>query len=301
MPAPEHFNLYSPEALTLPDNASDYFENRFAGKPKFMQDALRDGCAYPLADPDVSRLRRCLASYYALISVIDMEIGRVLDFLEKSGQLDNTVIFYTADHGDFAGEHGLFHKNLGIYDSIHRIPFLLAWPGGPRATVAQQPVEAVDWYPTLCRLCNIPAPEDIDGQSLVPLGQEAPKDAVFCEWDNCSAIRTNDWRLVLYRNTTEGELYDLRNDPGETCNRWDRPDLLPLRLSLVERLLRFSLGYSRRAGPWAFPYSPTQLVQFGRCYWSDLKAVYDTPGQWPPQSSQPGLEPSVTQRSSGVS
>jgi uncharacterized sulfatase len=287
-PAPEHFDMYDPDSLTLPDNAFDYFENRFSGKPKFMQEKLQNGCNYPLADPDPSRLRRCLASYYTLISEIDMEIGRVLDCLDEADLLEDTVIFYTADHGDFAGEHGLFHKNFGIYDSIHRIPFLLAWPGGPRGITRARLVESVDWYPTLCRLCDVSAPENIDGHSLIPTpGQdEKTKDAVFCEWDNCSAIRTRDWRLVIYRNTAEGELYDLQADPGETCNLWNNPDAQQHRLFLLERLLRFTLGYSRRTGPWAFQYSPTQLVQFGRCYWSDLKRVYDTSGIWPPGKSR---------------
>jgi choline-sulfatase/uncharacterized sulfatase len=116
-PAKEHFDMYDPQDIVLPDNAFDFLENRFAGKPKFIQEKVAKS-SYPLADPNPDRLKRVIASYYALITVIDMEIGRVLDKLQEMGELDNTVIVYVADHGDFAGEHGLFHKNLGIYDSI---------------------------------------------------------------------------------------------------------------------------------------------------------------------------------------
>jgi arylsulfatase A-like enzyme len=284
--APERFDMHDPDVLALPENAFDFLEHGFSGKPRFMQEKLQDGCVYPLADLDPSRLRRCLASYYALISEIDAEIGRVLDHLDEMGQLEDTVIFYTADHCDFAGEHGLFHKNLGIYDSIHRIPFRLSWPGGPQGATETRLVESVDWYPTLCSLCNVSIPGDIDGKSLIPQPDQdvTVKDAVFCESDNCSAIRTENWRLVVYRNTEEGELYDLASDPGETRNRWDSPDALKARVSLSERLLRFTMGYSRHVGPRAFENSPTQLVQFGRCYWNDLKRAYHTPGIWPPDT-----------------
>ena len=151
-PAVEHFDIYNPDEMVLPDSEIDYFERRFAGKPEFMQKRLADGCGYPLADPNPDRLKRCLASYYALITAIDSEIGRVLDYLDEVGELENTIVLYCADHGDFAGDHGLFHKNFGIYDSIHRIPFVLRYPGGPSGTRCDAIVESVDWYPTLCRL-----------------------------------------------------------------------------------------------------------------------------------------------------
>ena len=108
----------------------------------------------------------------------------MLDFLRQTGDLQNTVICYVADHGDFAGDHGLMQKNFGIYESIHRVPFLLAYPGCPAGTAVGALVESVDLYPTLARLMDVPVPAVVDGQDLRPVVEEgAPgKNAVVCEW-----------------------------------------------------------------------------------------------------------------------
>ncbi len=297
-PASDHFDRYDPAEIELPENARDYFENRFAGKPEFMQQMVANPRLYPLVDPDPNRLKRCLASYYALITAIDSEIGRVLDYLDALGELENTIILYHADHGDFAGEHGLFHKNMGIYDSIHRIPFVLSWPGGPQGTHCDALIEAVDWYPTLCELCEIPQPDERDGVSLLPVmrGASPGKDAVFCEWDwlnpggKISAIRTHDYRLVYYAGINDGELYDHRTDPGEMRNCWRNPDYLAVKTELLERLLSFTLGYraetdmarDQKIGQ-AERYAPTPLLHKHRRYWHDLLAAYHQETDWPPE------------------
>ena len=301
-PAREYFDLYDPDTLTLPDSADDYFERGFAGKPAFMRQMLAKGCGYPLADPNVARLRRCLASYYALIACIDQEIGRVLQRLADDGELDNTIVFYTADHGDFAGDHGLFHKNFGLYDSICRIPFLLSWPGGPQGMSCDDLVESVDLYPTLCELCDVPLPEGREGRSLVPVGagERIDRDAAFTEWDwwrlnrKVSAIRTADFRLVFYGGAEGGELYDHRDDPGETVNHWDDPAYAASRLQLVERLLAFTQGYRTKSEfaddrrlDQEQPYSATKLVHKRRRYWNRLLESYREPTAWPPAEDLP--------------
>lgn len=294
-PSKEHFDMYNPEDIVLPENAFDYLENRFEGKPSVIQQRVKNGCNYPLADPDTKRLKRCLASYYALISVIDMEIGRVLDKLEQMGELENTIIFYTADHGDFAGEHGLFHKNLGIYESIQNIPFLLSWPEGPKGVKCSELTESVDLYPTLCSLCNIPLPEGREGSSLLPvaLGQSKGKDAAFCEYsmggNRISAIRTDFYRLVYYAGSKDGELYDHRNDSGETKNLWNSMEYREVRLELIEKLLGFTMGhsvitdalYDSKIGH-ELRYSPVKLLHKNGRYWSGLKKAYEEKVSWPP-------------------
>jgi len=295
-PAEEHFGLYDPDEMVLPGNAFDYFENRFAGKPEWMRKRLANGCGYPLGDPDPRRLKRCLASYYALISAIDSEIGRVLDHLQETGDLENTVILFTADHGDFAGEHGLFHKNFGIYDSIQRIPFILSWPDGPRGTVCDEIVESVDWYTTLCRLCDVPVPDGREGVDLVPVvaGEAFGKNAAFCEWDwgahggKVVAIRTREFRLVFYPDG-DGELYDHREDPGETRNLWGCTEYAHMQMDLLNRLLVFSLRYrtatdctSDRELDRQRRFSPTRLLHKHKRYWGDLVDAYTRDTSWPP-------------------
>ncbi|MBN1864882.1 MAG: sulfatase-like hydrolase/transferase [Victivallales bacterium] len=290
-PAPEYFNLYDPADIILPNSAADYFENKFAGKPTFMQKSLENGCGYPLADPNPERLKRCLASYFALITCIDMEIGRVLDRLEKQGELENTVVFYTADHGDFAGEHGLFHKNFGIYDSIQKIPFLLSWPGSPKGMKCPELVESVDLYPTLCELCDIPMPQGREGQSVLPLlgPKVKSKDAVFCEWEwsidneelKISAIRTRDFRLVYYNSQIGGELYNHLDDPGETVNLWNNPQFRDVQTSLLQHLFDFTLKYQTETScktdrelDESCRFTPTRLLHKQGKFWSDLTNAY---------------------------
>jgi len=301
-PAKEFFEMYDPEKLTLPASSVDWLERRFAGKPSQLRDVLLRGCNYPLAS-DEKTLRRCLASYYGLISAIDREIGRVLDFLEKRGELENTIVFYTADHGDFAGEHGLFHKNFGLYESIQKIPFLLKWPGGPKGVKCESIVESVDLYPSLCELCGVPVPAGREGVSLLKAASgESPKEAAYCEWENfgpvpakLSSIRTRDFRLVFYSDSLDGELYDRRRDPGEIDNLWDSQDYAAVKASLLSQLLSFTMKYQTETGVvfdrelyFKERNCPTQLVHKNRVYWSDFERLCSTPGKWPPSDMRSG-------------
>jgi arylsulfatase A-like enzyme len=289
-PAPEDFNLVNPDDVVLPDSIADLFEHRFAGKPQFMRDYMANPGDYPMAEPDRKKLQRALASYYALIMKMDEEIGRVLTHLKDTGQYDNTIIFYTADHGDFAGEHGLFLKNLGIYESIHRIPFLLKWPGGPQSVRCGELVESVDWYSTLCDLCDVPEPEGRDGRSLVRVaaGEGEGKARVFCEYHASSAIRTKQYRLVYYTDHQTGELYDREEDPGELVNLWDSPEHADVRMTLQQQLLDYHMDYRRETDSAsdkkesdATRYCFTPLLHKHRRYYGDLMEGYTKPTVWP--------------------
>jgi arylsulfatase A-like enzyme len=239
-PAREYANLYAPADIALGPDAVDWWDRRWAGRPDFIQRLV----AGRMANRSLSDLQRMLACHLALVTVIDMEIGRVLDELRATGDLDNTIVVYTADHGDFAGDHGICDKNLGIYESIHRIPFIVRYPGGPRGEVRDGIIESVDLLPTLCALADVPAPEGTDGRSIVPElgGRGQGKDQAICEWDfpspqrRVNAIRTRRYRLVYYDHDKGGELYDHETDPYELTNRWSDPDCRDARLGLLERL-----------------------------------------------------------------
>ncbi len=256
---PECADWYDPASLTLPDNISDFFQRGFEGKPGFQQEYVRGGVkGYPYRPRDEADLRGQLAYYYTLITLIDQQVGRVLDELRAQGELDNTVICYVADHGDFAGEHGLILKNLGIYESIHRVPFILSYPGGPRGVVRQGLVELVDLYPTLLDAAGLSTlvPEEVEGTSRTPLarGEGGGREFVVAEYDfnkrqpYSVAVRTPAHRLVLYpwQDDEIGELYDRQADPGELNNLWDHPDHAAMRFALVQRALSFVSHYRRR-------------------------------------------------------
>lgn len=284
-PAAEYADMYDPESIELGPDAVDWWENEWAGRPDFiMRSAANRMRNFSLAD-----LKKALAYHFALVTVIDMEMGRVLDWLEKNGELDNTIIVYTADHGDFAGDHGICDKNMGIYESIHRIPFLLAYPGGPGAVTRDAIIESVDLFPTLCELARVPCPTDVDGRSVVPEaeGHGDGKPLAICEWDfpapqrRVNALRTPRHRLVYYSHEQGGELYDHKTDPYEMHNLWDSPDHRDVRLELLERLFDQVNRYRRRSDFDSDAekgkqerYLPTRLLAKRCVKWSEVTEVY---------------------------
>jgi arylsulfatase A-like enzyme len=291
---PECRDWYDPGALTLPPSACDFFERRFEGKPLFQRQYVTGGTkGYPYRPLSEGDLRGQLAYYYTLITLIDHQIGRVLELLAETGDLDNTVICYVADHGDFAGDHGLILKNLGIYESIHRVPFLLQWPGGPRGAVRDELVEMVDLYPTLLEAAGLSseAPRHLEGVSRVDLarGEAGGAEAVVCEYDfgerqpYSLAVRTRRHRLVAYPWQAQeiGELYDRQDDPGELRNLWHSPSHRDVRLKLTELALSHVSRYRRR---WSIgddgelakvDNSPRRLLQQRGVSWSSLHGKDD--------------------------
>lgn len=280
--AEEVKDLIAPENIQLPDCVVDAFEHRFQSKPPVFRKHL----AGRIKDRD--HLRKILAAYFTLITVIDGEIGRIIDCLKENGDYDDTVIVYTADHGDFGGDHGIFDKNIGIYESIHRIPFILKYPNGPKRVDIDHIIESVDLYPTLCELCDVPAPDGMDGESLVNLAEteEGGKPHALAEWDwsgygRVNALRTRDWRIVYAcggENGPFGELYHNAEDPGEIHNLWDDPTHREVRMEMMEKLyvaatqykLRTDMARDREIGRQT-RHAPTRLLHKYRKKWSEIK------------------------------
>ena len=176
--------------------------------------------------------RECLQAYYASISFLDAQVGRVVEALDRLGLADNTIIVFTSDHGYHTGEHGLWQK-MSLFEESARVPLLIVAPGrATPGTVADAPVGLIDLYPTLSELCSVPAPENLQGQSLVPMLKDGsaagrgwsltqvtrgggPKRPRFFGY----SLRTPDWRYTEWDEGNQGrELYDHRNDPRELTN-----------------------------------------------------------------------------------
>jgi len=281
MPSPEHAQLYDPGEIPLGEDAADWWENGWDGRPAF----IRQQVANLMRNRSPDDLKRMLAYHFALITVIDREIGRVLDYLRETGEIENTVVVYTADHGDFAGEHGICNKNIGIYESIHRIPLLLSYPGGPQGTAVDGIVESIDLFPTLCELADVPAPATCEGSTLLPVaeGRAAGKEQALCEWDFpapqrfVNALRTPRFRIVYYGHEKGGELYDHENDPHEMRNLWDDAAHQSTRLELLELLFDRVNQYQRKsdfdsdaAKAAAFRLSPTRMIHKRCGKWSEI-------------------------------
>ena len=170
-----------------------------------------------------------VSAYLGLCSQIDNAIGVILAELDRLGQRDNTIIVYAADHGDYAGEHGLWEKGGGIsYSAIARIPLVVWTPDMPRrGREASQLVEAVDLFPTLCELAAVDTPDTVQGRSFASIvtgeSDEPIRETALTENAGRKAIATDRWRFIANRGDQPDQLFDQHNDPWELENRIDDP------------------------------------------------------------------------------
>ena len=169
---------------------------------------------------------RCaIASYHALVTFMDSQVGVVLDALRKAGLEGSTRVIYLDDHGDSAGEHGLFFKSTMFEGSV-RIPLVVAGPGVPRGLRSSQPTSIVDLYPTLLGFHGIPLTEAerrLPGVSLADSwgGKADPDRPIYSEYhssgfsDSVFMLRRGSWKYVRYEGYDMPSLYNLVDDPSE--------------------------------------------------------------------------------------
>jgi arylsulfatase A-like enzyme len=181
--------------------------------------------------------RQCVQAYYASTTFMDAQVGRVLDTLKRLGLEEDTIVVFTSDHGYHLGEHGLWQK-MSLFEESARVPLIIAAPGtSAQGAVAKAPVGLIDLYPTLAELCGVKAPENLQGQSLVPMLNEP--DAPGRGWTLSQVarggrkaetrffgytLRTPRWRYTEWAQGDQGrELYDHDADPRELTNLADSP------------------------------------------------------------------------------
>lgn len=209
-------------------------------------------------------LREFLRIYYASVTFIDDQVGRVLGALEKKGLLDNTVILFVSDHGDMAGGHGMFWKSTAsFYDEVSRVPLILRYPPAVKPCRYGYPVELIDIMPTLLELTGKDAPRNIHGESLIPYikgtkdGTEKAALSERIRWnekhvrklddsaEGAFMLRTVKWKYFVYPDGKEF-LFDMEADPHEYANLAGdsiHTDIVEkLRTSLGKRLV--DTGYS---------------------------------------------------------
>jgi len=194
-----------------------------------------------------------LARYYGMVSLIDAQVGRVLDKLDELGLCENTVVLYLSDHGDTMGSHNLWNKDYTMYDEIYRVPFIVRWPGvtQPGSRCDAYTHHSLDLAPTLLTIGGASVPSGLDGQTLVPLlhgqAQDRPREA-FCQFHGCHMglysirmLQTDRYKYIFHVNDID-ELYDHENDPHELTNVAEDPayaaDLQALKLRVVDWLAR---------------------------------------------------------------
>lgn len=200
-------------------------------------------------------LRQILAQYCGMVKCIDDNVGRILDALEANGQLDNTLIVFTSDHGNYLGEHGLYFKNQ-LYETAYRVSLLMRLPGViPAGTEVEECVASVDVHPTTLELCGVAGSEREQGRSFAALarGEEDPDwpDEAYLHHSSFAraGIFTPAWELALVRDG-EHVLFDRRNDPEQTTNLFAEPEHQVTVRDLVARIVDHNYSVGAPAFAW---------------------------------------------------
>jgi len=186
---------------------------------------------------DEGRWRDAVAAYLACIHFADIQIGRLMDALDRSPYAHNTTVVLWSDHGWHLGEKHHWKKST-LWEEATRVPLLISSPG-IRPGRCRQPVGLIDVYPTLVDLCGLPVHERLEGQSLVPLLDDPDRaweqPAVTTHGRGNHAVRSERWRYIRYHDGTE-ELYDHDADEFEWTNLAADPSLKPVKEDLARWL-----------------------------------------------------------------
>jgi arylsulfatase A-like enzyme len=233
------------DAMPLPE----YTQGELDGKPLFQHKDHTGSYdkpghyAYTAMDGNDHRMLR--AAYYAMIELLDIHVGRLLDFLEETGQLGHTLILFHSDHGEMLGDHGIYLKGPYFYEQAVRVPLIAAY--GNRfssGAVHEGLTELTDLAPTILDLCGLPEEPGIQGVPLL-----SRRDSVYCEYYNANIRHRNpkayltmvrDERYKLCRahfledGQVQGELYDLQDDPGETFNLYHDAAYIDVKARMLE-------------------------------------------------------------------
>lgn len=163
-------------------------------------------------------IRRMWQAYYATVTFMDAQVGKVLAELDRLGLRDSTTVIFTSDHGYHLGEHHMWQKS-NLHEEVTRVPLIVAAPGFD-AGRSKSLVELVDIYPTVCSLTNVAIPRTVQGESLVPVLKDPDttvRDAALSINRGSFGIRTDDWAFMRYKDGSE-ELYDMNADPAQFTN-----------------------------------------------------------------------------------
>ncbi|UCD75896.1 MAG: sulfatase-like hydrolase/transferase, partial [Phycisphaerales bacterium] len=260
----EYAAMYRPEDIALPPNFMP--EHPFPiGDLRVRDERL---APFPRT-PEV--VRKHIAAYYAMITHLDAQIGRVLDALEASGEAENTIVILAGDNGLAVGQHGLLGKQ-NIYEHSARVPLIISGPGIPRGKRCEALCYLHDVFPTICELTGLPIPDSVQSLSLAPLirnQKAAVRDSVYLAYSTTAdalidgfqqepgvlrGVRRGSWKLILSNcgETITRQLFDLRDDPWEVKNLADNSEAA----DRVEEMTRLLEEWIERSGDTIDPNQP---------------------------------------------
>ncbi len=211
-----YLEMYDPEAVALPDSFKPEhpFDN---GELRVRDELLADFPRTP------AEIRRHNAEYYAMITHLDAQIGRILKAVEKRGWSDNTLVVLAGDNGLAIGRHGLMGKQ-NLYDHSLHVPLVMCGPGVPQGETRDTLSSLIDIYPTLCDLSSLDTPETVEGRSLAPVLQDSSarvrETLLFAYRGFQRAVQDSRHKLIEYvvKGERTTQLFDLQTDPWELNN-----------------------------------------------------------------------------------
>lgn len=266
---PEYRALYDAASLPAPVTSED----DLVTKPAIYTEASAKsyaGTAPGFQDYSGDEIQDIKAEYYAMVTLVDKEVGRILDSLDEEGIADETVVIFTSDHGELLGDHQMLLKGPMMFDCSVRVPLIFRWTGRfPEGKVRDDIVEWIDIAPTLLDAIGIDGLSRGQGRSLLQIiqGRRAgePRDWALSEYRNScipyeipvhtTMLRQGDWKLVVHHGEPstarkqDGELYNLAEDPNELANLWHEPEAMMERLRMEERLLDVLVATEDRSRP----------------------------------------------------
>lgn len=254
-PPEEYLERYLPVLDEIP--LPSYKPGELNNKSIFQQDENKNGGYNSMKefryDSMTERDHRLVkAAYWAMVDLIDHQVGRILDVLKKNGQLNNTLIIFTSDHGEMLGDHGIYLKGPFLYDCCVRVPLIISYPEKIKPSISDALVELIDLAPTILEATESTVYQGMQGKSLWNLlknGADIPihREEVMAEYYNAmtthkspapylTMIRTRQFKLVCQHGQEQGELYDMTKDPGESKNLWDDAEYFTIRAGLLKKM-----------------------------------------------------------------
>jgi arylsulfatase A-like enzyme len=215
-----------------------------------------------------AEIQEIIANYYAMVALIDDEVGRILVELDWLGLAEDTLVVFTSDHGEMLGDHGQLLKGPLFYEGAVRVPMVLRWPGRlPGGVVRSDLVGLHDLYATFLSAAGLPEPAHNNSVDLLPVarGDSAGRGWALSEYRDsghplspavhATMLRIGKYKLVVHHGAPAtlrdrtGELYDLDRDPDENQNLWNDPSHRTVRSELTEQLLDVLVGTEDRSTP----------------------------------------------------
>jgi len=248
---PKRFvDLYNPDDIEVDWEGYRRFEASRLMNRAMIEDFWKIGSVRH--DPSI--FQKAICRYLGLISMIDEQVGRVLEVLAQEGLADETIVVFTADHGDFAGRWGNLGKNVPGYEDLLRIPFVYYDPNrlGDGGRCVEGLYQNVDLFPSLMQRLGLETPPTVQGESFIGALDGYPgstRHYIYAETPSVKIVRSMDWKLIFYAaHPDRGQLFRMGADPDETTNLWDELAYAHIKMRIFQELAAWMVRCEQPTG-----------------------------------------------------